>query len=45
VVVGPIVAGLAADLQGIEGALYAFTLIALAVTLVAFAIRESDGAE
>jgi len=44
VVVGPIVAGIAADMQGIEGALYAFTLIALAVTLGAFAIRESAGA-
>lgn len=42
VVVGPIVAGLAADMQGIDGALYAFTLIALAVTLGAAAIRESE---
>ncbi len=41
VVVGPIVAGLAADIQGIDGALYAFTLIALAVTLGAVAIRET----
>lgn len=39
VVIGPIVAGLAADMQGIKGALYAFTLIALTVTLIAVAIR------
>src|SRR5690606_18343779 len=44
VVVGPIIAGLAADMQGIDGALYAFTLIALAVTMGAFAIRDSAGA-
>ncbi len=42
VVIGPIVAGLAADMQGIKGALYAFTLIALAVTLAAVAIREQE---
>lgn len=41
VVVGPIVAGLAADMQGIDGALYAFTLIALVVTLGATAIKEA----
>jgi len=41
VVVGPIVAGLAADMQGIDGALYAFTLIALAVTVGAIAVQES----
>jgi len=41
VVVGPIMAGLAADMQGIDGALYAFTLIALAITLGAVAIREA----
>ena len=45
VVVGPIIAGLAADMQGIDGALYAFTLIALAVTMGAFAIRDSAGAD
>ncbi len=44
VVVGPIVAGLAADMEGIEGALYAFTLIALVVTIGAVAIRESKEA-
>jgi DHA1 family multidrug resistance protein-like MFS transporter len=42
VVIGPIVAGLAADMQGIKGALYAFTLIALTVTLIAVAIRERE---
>ncbi len=40
VVVGPLVAGLTADVYGVNGALTAFVVIAAAVTLLALAVRE-----
>jgi len=40
VVVGPLVAGLTADAWGVRGALAAFVVIAIAVTMLALAVRE-----
>ncbi len=42
VVVGPIVAGATADLHGVSGAIYAFTLIAMAITLGTLIVREAQ---
>jgi len=40
VVIGPLIAGFAADMQGINGAVYAFIILAAAITLTSLAIRE-----
>ncbi len=40
VVVGPLIAGLTADLHGIDGAIFAFTLLAAAITFGTLIIRE-----
>jgi multidrug resistance protein len=42
VVIGPLIAGMTADLHGIEGCVYAFTLLAIAITLVTLFVRESN---
>ncbi len=42
VVIGPLVAGLTADLHGVEGCVKAFTLLAIAITLVTLFVRESN---
>ncbi len=44
VVIGPLIAGLTADLHGVKGSVYAFTLLAVAITLVALFVREPDKA-
>jgi MFS transporter, DHA1 family, multidrug resistance protein len=42
VVIGPLIAGMTADLHGVEGCVYAFTLLAIAITLVTLFVRESN---
>jgi multidrug resistance protein len=42
VVIGPLIAGLTADLHGVDGCIYAFTLLAIAITLVTLFVRESN---
>jgi MFS transporter, DHA1 family, multidrug resistance protein len=44
VVIGPLIAGLTADLHGVEGSVKAFTLLAIAITLVTLFVRESNKA-
>lgn len=41
VVIGPLIAGMTADQHGVEGSVYAFTLLAIAITLVTLFVRES----
>ena len=41
VVIGPLIAGFTADMHGINGAVYAFILLAAAITLASLAIREA----
>ncbi|MDD2756575.1 MAG: MFS transporter [Methanothrix sp.] len=45
VVIGPLIAGLTADLQGVEGSVRAFTLLAVAITVLTLSIRESNKAK
>jgi DHA1 family multidrug resistance protein-like MFS transporter len=42
VVIGPLIAGFAADMHGINGAVYAFIALAIAITLTSLAIREVE---
>ncbi|MBN1234600.1 MAG: MFS transporter [Methanotrichaceae archaeon] len=42
VVTGPLIAGLTADLHGVMGAVYAFTILAIVITLGTLIVRESD---
>ena len=42
VVIGPLIAGLTADLHGVDGCIYVFTLLAIAITLVTLFVRESN---
>ena len=42
VVMGPLIAGLTADLHGVDGAVYAFTVLAIVITLGTLIVRESD---
>ena len=42
VVIGPLIAGLTADLHGVDGSIYAFTLLAIAITLGTLIVRESN---
>ncbi len=42
VVIGPLIAGLTADLHGVEGSVRAFTLLAIAITIVTLSVRESN---
>jgi multidrug resistance protein len=42
VVIGPLIAGLTADLHGVEGSVRAFTLLAIAITVVTLSVRESN---
>ena len=42
VVTGPLIAGLTADLHGVDGAVYAFTILAIAITLGTLIVRESS---
>ncbi|MFA6373077.1 MAG: MFS transporter, partial [Methanothrix sp.] len=42
VVIGPLIAGLTADLHGVDGCVYAFTLLAIAITLGTLIVRESN---
>ncbi len=42
VVIGPLIAGLTADLHGVGGCVKAFTLLAVAITLVTMFVRESN---
>ena len=42
VVIGPLIAGLTADLHGVNGAVYAFTILAIAITLGTLIVRESN---
>jgi len=42
VVIGPLIAGLTADLHGVNGAVYAFTILAIAITLGTLTVRESN---
>ncbi len=41
VVIGPLIAGFAADLEGVGGAVYAFIILAAAITLESLIIREA----
>jgi len=41
VVIGPLIAGFTADMHGINGAVYAFIVLAAAITLASLAIREA----
>jgi hypothetical protein len=41
VVVGPLIAGCTADLQGVDGAIIAFTILAAAIVLGTLTIRDS----
>jgi DHA1 family multidrug resistance protein-like MFS transporter len=43
VVIGPLIAGFAADRHGIGGAVYAFIILAAAITLASLTIQESKG--
>jgi multidrug resistance protein len=42
VVIGPLIAGLTADLHGVDGCICAFTLLAMAITLGTLVVRESN---
>jgi len=42
VVIGPLIAGLTADLHGVDGTISAFTLLAIAITLGTLFVRESN---
>jgi MFS family permease len=42
VVMGPLIAGFTADLHGVNGAVYAFTILAIAITLGTLVVRESN---
>ena len=42
VVIGPLIAGFAADLHGVNGAVYVFTMLAIAITMGALVVRESS---
>ena len=42
VVIGPLIAGLTADLHGVDGAVYAFTILAVAITMGTIVVRESN---
>ena len=42
VVIGPLIAGLTADLHGVGGCIYVFTLLAISITLVTLSVRESN---
>ncbi len=42
VVMGPLIAGMTADVHGIDGAVYAFTILAIAITLGTLIVRESN---
>jgi multidrug resistance protein len=42
VVIGPLIAGLTADLHGVDGCIYVFTLLAITITLVTLFVRESN---
>ena len=41
VVIGPLIAGFTADMHGINGAVYAFIVLAAAITLASLAIKEA----
>ncbi|OPY54819.1 MAG: drug efflux system protein MdtG [Methanosaeta sp. PtaU1.Bin112] len=41
VVIGPLIAGLTADLHGVEGSVRAFAILAIAITLLTLFVRES----
>lgn len=41
VVIGPLIAGFTADMHGINGAVYAFIVLAAAITLASLTIREA----
>lgn len=45
VVIGPLIAGLTADLHGVEGSVRAFTMLAVAITLLTLFVRESRDAK
>jgi DHA1 family multidrug resistance protein-like MFS transporter len=45
VVIGPLIAGFAADIQGVGGAVYAFIILAVAITLYSLIIREAEVAD
>jgi len=42
VVIGPLIAGLTADLHGVDGTISAFTLLAITITLGTLFVRESN---
>ncbi len=42
VVIGPLIAGFTADLHGVDGTIYAFTLLAISITLGTLFVRESN---
>mgnify|MGYP000852399673 CR=1 FL=1 len=42
VVIGPLIAGLTADLHGVGGSVRAFALLAIAITLLTLFVRESN---
>jgi DHA1 family multidrug resistance protein-like MFS transporter len=42
VVIGPLIAGLTADLHGVNGTVYAFTMLAIAITMGTLIVRESN---
>ena len=39
--IGPLIAGFTADMHGINGAVYAFIVLAAAITLASLAIKEA----
>ena len=41
VVIGPLIAGFTADMHGINGAVYAFIVLAITITLASLTIREA----
>jgi DHA1 family multidrug resistance protein-like MFS transporter len=43
VVVGPLIAGLTAELHGVDGSIFVFTFLAAAITIGTLIIRESRG--
>jgi len=43
VVIGPLIAGFAADIEGVGGAVYAFIILAVVITLESLIIREAGG--
>ena len=42
VVMGPMIAGMTADLHGVNGAIYAFTTLAIVITFATLIVRESN---